>query len=301
MDLERALTKLRYDDEVSGYALITNDGEPFLSFSLPEEILPSIRGAMKIHSTSLKLMNIMAGPWTVVLARVNPDWVLATVFAEVQLGIALQKTRDVVRLLEQVKLPPPPSARPAESAAEVPTTAEAPGATEPALSEEPAVAPAKKTRVTHGCVVHRGPRYAEAMRLGSELNHRLRDLGAFAIDVLLLVDEERTVFKIAETLARSVDKVIEVVRWSVSNQIVTVECPEEQESGERVIVEVPIFEGELSKAKAEHRPVLELCKGELTLNEIANQLGMTYFEAMQCILPYRGKTLRFVSTSRVVS
>ncbi len=73
VDLERALTKLRFDESVSGYALVTNEGQPFLSFSLPEEVLPRIRGALQIHADSLNLMNIVAGPWTLILARINPD------------------------------------------------------------------------------------------------------------------------------------------------------------------------------------------------------------------------------------
>ncbi|MDF1539484.1 MAG: hypothetical protein P1Q69_11345, partial [Candidatus Thorarchaeota archaeon] len=76
MELERVLTKLRYDDSVSGYALFTNDGDPFLSFSLPEETLPTIQGTMRIHAESLKMMNVMTRAGSVVLARVDANWVL---------------------------------------------------------------------------------------------------------------------------------------------------------------------------------------------------------------------------------
>ena len=104
------LSKLRYDESVSGYALITNDGQPFLSFSLPDEALPPIQGALRIHESSLRLMNIMTDAGTVILARVDPEWILGVLFEPTEsLGSALQKIKDVARLLEDVTLPPPPA------------------------------------------------------------------------------------------------------------------------------------------------------------------------------------------------
>ena len=302
MDIDRALSKLKFDESVSGYCLLTNDGDPFLSFSMPEDVFPQIRAALRIHSSSLKLMNIMTDQGIVILARVNPEWVLAVIFAEQQLGIALQNTRNVVRLLSEADLPPPP--KPAETAVEEAQVEAAVGPESKPVQQEPAAESVEiaieDVRVAHGCVVHYADRYTDAMVMGSELNRALRSLSPTAIDVLLMVDEERTVFKISEILAKPVDEVIRVVRWCVSKRIVTVECPEEQESGPRVIVEVPLFKGNLSKVKKNHRRVIELCNGNLTLNEIAAQLGMTYFEALQCVIPYRGKSLEFVKIDKVV-
>ena len=93
MELERALTKLRYDDTVNGYALLTNTGHPFLSFSLPDEILPIIQGTLRIHTASLNLMNVMTDAGTVVLARVDSNWILAVLFLtdETRLRILLNR------------------------------------------------------------------------------------------------------------------------------------------------------------------------------------------------------------------
>ena len=76
------------------------------------------------------------------------------------------------------------------------------------------------------------------------------------------------------------------------------ECPEEQETGAVEIIEIPIFEGKLKKAKKEHRDLLSLCDGNRSLQEIAQELNMLYFQALQSILPYRGKTLRFIRKSK---
>ena len=80
MELERVLTKLKFDESVIGYALITNDGQPFLSFSLPEEVLPLIQGTLRIHASTLKLVNIMTRAGIVILARIDQEWVLAVLF-----------------------------------------------------------------------------------------------------------------------------------------------------------------------------------------------------------------------------
>jgi len=302
MELERVLTKLRYDESVRGYALFTNDGAPFLSFSLPDETLPVIRGTMKIHSESLKLMNVMTGEGIVILARVDKNWVLGVLFlSDESLGSALQKTQNVLELMESVELPPPPSViEVPKKQSEIDTTTQTPSSEEVVtVSSEEEILPLDQIEVRHGCVVHKGPRYSEAMLNDSPLYGELRN--SFAnrgMDLLMMVDEKRTVFKIAENLARPLESAIEIVQWCVSRRIVKIECPKEQELSEREIVELPIFEGDLKKAKKEHRTVLELCDGNRTLHEIADMLGILYFQALQCLVPYRGKTVRFIRKSK---
>jgi hypothetical protein len=315
LELERVLTKLKYDDAVSGYALITNDGQPFLSFGLPEEVLPQIQGTLRIHSTSFKLVNVMTGEGIVVLARIDDNWVLAVLFtAELNLGEALQRTKSVVDLMDEVILPPPPQLveeitppsepvpEPQEEVVEdtpVPEV-ETPAIKEPAVIDEPSTAVTEApTEIRHGCVVLRADNYSEAMSLDTELNASLKkQFSNLGVDVLLMADEKRTVFKIAESLAKPVEQIIDVVIWCVDQNIVGAECPEEQESGTVEIIELPIFEGELKKAKKDHQPVLELCDGNRTLQEIAQELEMPYFKALQSTVPYRGKTLRFVRKSK---
>jgi hypothetical protein len=311
--LERVITKLKFDDAVSGYALITNDGQPFLSFSLPDEVLPQIQGTLKIHATSFKLMNVMTGEGIVVLARVDDNWVLAVLFtSELNLGEALQRTKSVVDLMDEVILPPPPKpiqeppaqveAEPVEDVAEEAALPDMtpPSVEEPEAIEEPTpTTPTEPVEIRHGCLILRSERYSDAMSLESDLNEKLKAKFAnLGVDVLLMVDEKRTVFKIAESLAKPLEQIIDVVSWCADENIVGAECPEEQESGPVEIVELPIFEGELKKAKKDHRPVLELCNGERTLQQIAYELDMPYFKALQSTVPYRGKTLRFVRKSR---
>ena len=301
------LTKLKFDDSVNGYALLTNDGQPFLSFSLPDEVLPQIKGTLKIHGEDMKLVNIMTGEGIVVLARVDPKWVLAVLFSlELQLGTALSRTKDVVDLLKQVTLPPPPALIEEEELIEEVETNETPLHEEPeiqadaepvAVIAEPVVE--KEVIVFHGCVVHRGERYTEAMTLDSALNAEMKKaFSNLGVDILLVADEKMTVYKLAERLAKPVERVLDVVRWCVKVRIVDVECPDEQEPGQKEIIELPLFEGNIDKAKKEHRAVLELCDGKRTLQQIATELGIPYFQALQSTLPYRGKTLRYIRTDK---
>ena len=315
LELERVLTKLKFDEAVSGYALLTNDGQPFLSFSIPDEIVPRIKGTLEIHADSFKLANVMTNQGIVILSRVHPEWVLAVLFEPtMQLGIALQKTKDVTVLLQTVDLPPPPSPAPipeivplAEPIVEsVESKVES---VEPEITAEmvPVEAPIEEDIpleeiiVKHGCVVHKGPKYVETTTIDSPLNKEITDKhGHLAFDILLMVDEKRTAFKIAEALAREIERVLEILCWCVSKHLVTVECPEEQEADQIEIIEFPIFEGDLKKAKKDHRPVLELCDGSRTVHEIAQELHILYFNALQSIVPYRGKSLRFIRKDKKV-
>ncbi|NHI83714.1 MAG: hypothetical protein EAX81_05375 [Candidatus Thorarchaeota archaeon] len=312
MELERVLTKLKFDEAVSGYALITNDGHPFLSFSLPDEVLPQIQGTLKIHAASFKLMNVMTGRGIVVLARVDENWVLAVLFsADLQLGEALQKTKSVVDLMDEVVLPPPP--KPSEtttSAAGLSSIGQADESSqeqmEPFMIEgiraadtTPTEKEPKPVEIRHGCLVLRGERYSEAMSLETELNKKLKSkFSNLAVDVLLMADEKRSVYKIADVLNKSVEQILEVIRWCFAEEIVDTECPEEQEAGSIEIVELPLFEGDIKKTKKEHRPVLALCNGGRSLQEIAKELNISYFKALQSTVAYRGKTLRFVKRSK---
>jgi hypothetical protein len=80
---------------------------------------------------------------------------------------------------------------------------------------------------------------------------------------------------------------------------VDVECPDEQDPEQKELVEMPLFEGKIDKAKKQHRAVLELCDGTRSLQQIATVLGIPDFEALQCTIPYRGKTLRFIRTVKL--
>ena len=306
MKLERVLTKLKFDDSVSGYALITNDGHPFLSFSLPDNVLPRIKGTLKIHADNLKLMNIMTTQGTVILARVDPEWVLAVLFSpDLQLGEALSRTQVVINLLTQVDLPPPPKF---ESEPEVESIEAELIIDEPELVEEieevPDVEeeelPPAEVEVFHGCVVLRGKRYNEAMSLDSKLNLAMkRAFANLGVDILLVLDEKMTVYKIADHLAKPVEQVLEAVTWCVNERVADVECPDEQDSGHKEIIELPLYEGKINKAKKQHRAVLELCDGTRTLQQISTVLGIPYFEALQCTIPYRGKALKFIRTDKI--
>ncbi len=295
---------MKFDDSVSGYALITNDGHPFLSFSLPDDVLPRIKGTLEIHAHNLKLMNVMTDQGIVVLARVDPQWVLAVLFTpELQLGMALTRTQAVIDLLTKVKLPPPPKFEPEVESIEEDFKIDEPEVVEEieevsdVEEEEP---PPTEVEVFHGCVVLRGKKYNEAMSLDSKLNLAMKRVYSnLGVDILLVIDEKMTVYKIADNLAKPVEQVLEAVSWCVSEGIADVECPDEQESGQKELVERPLFEGKLNKAKKQHRAVLELCDGTRSLQQISSVLGIPYFEALQSTIPYRGKTLKFIRTDKI--
>jgi len=269
----------------------------------------------------------MTSQGIVILAKINPQWVLAVLFEhDFQLGGALTRTKAVVDLLVQVDLPPPPATIIVEEEvipqvkeelmAEMESTI--PGEPqdvimeanrplepiEPVLiesmpSETPKESPLESVEVRHGCVVHRGEKYKDSVTLDSPINIKIKkEFANVGVDILLIVDEKMTVYKLAEHLSRPVEKVIEIVAWCVSREVLWVECPEEQEPSQKSIIELPLFKGNIDKVKKNHRAVLELCDGKRTLQEIATELGILYFEALQCVIPYRGKTVSFIRTDK---
>jgi hypothetical protein len=308
LELERVLTKLKFDESVTGYALITNDGQPFLSFSLPDEVVPLIKGTLKIHAGDLTLVNIMTSHGSVILSRVDPQWVLAVLFTqELTLGTALSRAKSVVELLEQVALPPPPvpidleedlipeivEPTPPELLAESPEKDDITSIIEDASSSMESI------ELHHGCVVLRGEKYKDAVTIDSSLNLALKKVHAnLGVDVLLVIDEKMSIYRISESLVKPAERVLEVVKWCLAERIVDVDCPPAEETSQKEIVELPLFEGNIDKAKKEHRQILALCDGTRTLQEISTELGILYFEALQSILPYRGKTLRMVRTDK---
>ncbi len=319
LELERALSKLKFDESVRGYALVTNDGIPFLTFSIPEEVFPQIAGTLRIHSSSLRMMNVLTNEGIVVLARVDPNWVLAVLFNEQQLGMALQRTKEVVSLLENTTLPPPPSNVISVPIASVPDsslplveevpvtdTAHPKGSVESTSTGASTTTdllheiPPEQIEVQHGCVVMRGVRFCEALSISSDLAKSLRaQYSNLAMDILLMVDNRRTVFKISQDISKNVEDVINVVRECVSKRILELECPQVQVSKGKEITDFPVFSGDLSKVPPAHRSILELCDGSLTLQEIAKRLGLQYFQVLQCTLQYKGKTLKFVRREKI--
>lgn len=298
LDLDHVFGKLRFDESVSAYSLFTNEGEPFLSFSMPEEILPQLKGTMKAHSSSLKLVNVLTDAGTVVLSRVDENWVLGVLFVPGKpLGASLQTTRDVVTALQDTDLPDPPMSTDYTISEDPHEEREA----DEIQEQKPEISADENHDfvVRHGCIVHKDELYSEAMKSGSDLHTAMIEkFGNLALDVLLMADEKRTIFQIAKILDKQVDRIIPVVEWLIPKRVVSVQCPSEQEADTREIVECPVYSGNIGQAKREHRQVLEFCDGNHTVQEIADELDIQYFQVLQSIVPYRGKRVKFVRTNR---
>ena len=108
-ELERALSKLRFDDQVLGYSLMTKVGRPFVSFQFPDDLFPRVKDSIQLYKSDLRLMTIDTEKGLVVLSPVDDNWILTVLYVpELQLGLAIAKTKNVLRLMEGIELPPPP-------------------------------------------------------------------------------------------------------------------------------------------------------------------------------------------------
>ena len=260
-DLERALSKLRFDDQVLGYSLMTKVGRPFVSFAFPDDLFPRVQDSIKLYKKDLRLMTIDTDKGLVVLSPVDGNWILTVLYVpELQLGLAIAKTKNVLRLIEGIELPPPPEdfeessesnlqvlesiAIQAASVEETPavtpvsdTEAEAPVTHEvsptPPIETQAPSAPIEELspedfNVSTSTVPERGSTYSTALSLDTELYNEMKKLYRnFGFDVLMLVNGSNSVENIADSMFQPTDRVIDLLKWSASKGIVNVPQIEE--------------------------------------------------------------------------
>ncbi|NWF96150.1 MAG: hypothetical protein HXY34_08400 [Candidatus Thorarchaeota archaeon] len=322
-DLERALSKLRFDDQVLGYSLMTKAGRPFVSFAFPDELFPRVKDSIKLYKTDLRLMTIDTDKGLVVLAPVDDNWILTVLYVpELQLGLAIAKTKNVLRLLEGIELPPPPAdfeesvesnlqvlesvaIKAASTAVEIPSAA-APTAVEEERVEVVVPPPKKELTpddfyVIPSTVPTKGEQYSRGLSLDSDLHQEMKKIYRnFGFDVLMLVDGVRTVGQIAESMFQPTERVVELLKWAAFKKIVSVpevavaEGTKSAEAPMGRFVKLPLFEGDITKVRPEDRPVVELCKGDKTTAEIAGLAGIPEPRVVQIIAVYRKIGMKMV-------
>ncbi len=324
-DLERALSKLRFDDQVLGYSLMTKNGRPFVSFSFPEELFPRVKDSINLYKSDLRLMTIDTEQGLVVLAPVDENWILTVLYVpELQLGLAIAKTKNVLRLLEGIELPPPPEdfEESAEGnlevlesiaiqAASTEVTAPSPGPSEPgtttieesepAAQAEPEELSPSDFHLNSSSVPGRGEAYAKALSLDSNLYGEMKKVYRnFGFDVLMLVDGNISVRDIAESMFQPIERVIDLLKWAASKGIVSAprrspsETADEEEGGFGRFVKVPKFTGDASKISPEDAPIVELCDGTKTPEQIAKATGVPLPRVIQVLAQYRRHGMQMV-------
>ncbi|MGY5858852.1 MAG: hypothetical protein RTU63_05745 [Candidatus Thorarchaeota archaeon] len=326
-DLERALSKLRFDDQVLGYSLMTKVGRPFVSFAFPDDLFPRVKDSIKLYKKDLRLMTIDTDKGLVVLSPVDDNWILTVLYVpELQLGLAIAKTKNVLRLLEGIELPPPPEefeessetnlqvlesiAIQAASVEETPVATPAPDTSEspPVVTEAP-TAPVEELspedfNVSTSTIPERGSEYSSALSLDTELYLEMKKLYRnFGFDVLMLVDGSNTVENIADSMFQPTDRVIDLLRWGATRGIIGVPrivegSPEAEaaSSGGSMgrYVKCPKFEGDLNKVSGDDMAIIRLCDGKNTPEQIAEQTSLPMPRIMQAMAKYRKSGLKMI-------
>jgi len=323
-DLERALSKLRFDDQVLGYSLMTKIGRPFVSFAFPDELFPRVKDSIKLYKTDLRLMTIDTEKGLVVLSPVDVNWILTVLYVpELQLGLAIAKTKNVLRLLEGIELPPPPEdfeessemniqvlesiALKAASVEAAPATTQTPAApiSAPVVPTPPVeVLNANNFSVNPTTVPERGPDYSKSLSLDSSLYNEMKRLYRnFGFDVLMLVDGNNSVESIADSMFQPTDRVIDLLKWGATRGIISVPRVEEgtQDSSARAksasigrYVKCPMFEGDISKVSADDIQIIRLCDGKLTPEQISEKINQPVPKVVQTLAKYRKVGLKMI-------
>jgi hypothetical protein len=326
-DLERALSKLRFDDQVLGYSLMTKIGRPFVSFAFPDELFPRVKDSINLYKSDLRLMTIDTDRGLVVLAPVDNNWILTVLYVpELQLGLAIAKTKNVLRLLEGIELPPPPEEfeESVESNLQVlesiAINAASVESTEPSASSQPPVdeivsqaveatgtpevdlPPPDSFNVQPTTVPERGPKYSNALSLDSNLYKEMKKLYRnFGFDVLMLVDGDINVEKIADSMFQPNNRVIELLKWGASKGIITVPqisdettTPSETTPSLGRYVKCPRYEGDMKKVEKEDQDIIRLCDGNRTTDQIAESLNVPLQKVVQTVAKYRKYGLKLI-------
>ena len=316
-DLERALSKLRFDDQVLGYSLMTKVGRPFVSFAFPDELFPRVQNSIQLYKKDLRLMTIDTDKGLVVLSPVDENWILTVLYVpELQLGLAIAKTKNVLRLLEGIELPPPPeefddssetNLQVLESIAINAAAVEAtPDASSP-VSESPSATAEELSpddfSVSPSTTPERGSEYAVALSLNSELYAEMKKVYRnFGFDVLMLVDGSNNVESIADSMFQPTDRVIDLLKWGATRSIIVVprfvEGSEDDSSSEGGsmgrYVKCPKFEGNLSKVSGDDISIIRLCDGKQTQEQIAKATGLPIPRVVQTLAKYRKLGLKMI-------
>ncbi|MHA1290161.1 MAG: hypothetical protein ACTSPB_22500, partial [Candidatus Thorarchaeota archaeon] len=260
---------------------------------------------------------------------VDENWILTVLYVpELQLGLAIAKTKNVLRLLEGIELPPPPEefeessetnlqvlesiAIQAASVEETPVAKPASDAvtsdTPPVATEAPS-APAEDLspddfNVSTTTIPERGPQYSTSLTLDSELNSEMKTLYRnFGFDVLMLVNGTNSVENIADSMFQPTDRVIDLLKWSATRGII--EVPRIVEGSEEAAattaggsmgkyVKCPKFEGDLSKVSGDDMAIIRLCDGKQTQEQIAEATSLPVSKVIQTLAKYRKSGLKMI-------
>lgn len=319
-DLERALSKLRFDDQVLGYSLMTKTGRPFVSFAFPDELFPRIKDSINLYKTDLRLMTIDTDKGLVVLSPVDENWILTVLYVpELQLGLAIAKTKNVLRQLEGIELPPPPddfeessdgnlqvletiAIKAASTSAEESATAPVKTPVEP----EPTVEVEKRPDdylVESSTIPTRGSNYSTSLSLDSDLYNEMKaEFRNFGFDALMLVDDKADVTSIADSMFQPTERVGTFLKWAVVREIVKV--PVSETPGETQVipgkvgkfVKCPKFGGEQAKVSSDDWKVLSLCNGSRATETIAKSVGVLHSVVIKILAKYR-KEIKMIGKS----
>ena len=280
---------------------MTKIGRPFVSFAFPDELFPRVKDSINLYKAELRLMTIDTERGLVVLSPVDDNWILTVLYVpELQLGLAIAKTKNVLRLLEGIELPPPPEefeessesniqvlesiAINAASVESVESTEAQPspevGTVTPTSAEvsspPPAVElpPPESFNVQPVTVPERGPQYSTALSLDSELYGEMKTLYRnFGFDVLMLASKG----------------IITVPQFSEDD-----ESPSETKSTLGRYVKCPHFEGDLNKVTNEDQQVIRMCDGTRTTEQIAESLKLPLPKIVQTVAKYRKHGLKLI-------
>ncbi len=204
--LEKALWKFRFDENVTGYAIISKDCRIIKVAGLTPEVIARITALIKLLGKELETTILQMENTLVEISTINKDYFLVASFDRTtMMGMAIAKVAGVLRMLSQVNFTAIDNAQinieiPEESGAikEIP--------------EDP-------TKI----IPKPGAKYFDAKLTGTNINMEMRSrFGNTSIVIISYVDGKRNANEIAMLTGEPLEWILELIGWAISKEILAI-------------------------------------------------------------------------------
>ena len=203
--IDKALWKFRFDENVTGYAVISKNCRIIKVAGLNSEIITRINALIKILGNELETSILQLENTLIEITKISNNYFLVASFDRtVMMGMALAKTAGVQRMLAKVNFD--------------------------AIDEQEASIPIKETHEEikqipgepTSIIPKPGRNYFDAKLTGTDINMEIRSkFGNTSIVVISYVDGSKNVEEISKLTGEPIEWVLEVIGWAISKEILS--------------------------------------------------------------------------------
>ncbi len=201
--IERALWKFRFDENVTGYAIISKDCRIIKVAGLTPEVIARITALIRLLGKELETTILQLENALVEISSINKDYFIVASFDRTtMMGMAIAKVAGVLRNLSKVDFSVIDNAK---VNIEIPKE-----------SEEVKPIPEDPTKL----IPKPGANYFDAKLTGTDINMEMRSrFGNTSVVIISYVDGEKNANDIAMLTGEPIEWILELIGWAISKEI----------------------------------------------------------------------------------